>query len=191
MGSEMCIRDRFSVAVKEAIGLGLMEEDPMHDLTFEYTAKCLLVLAIELGVDKDHDVGSILKANLSPAEQGKIFEDIAPSLDTLMAERVAQAAARGCVPRQISSIDVKSGEIEIGIVDVPSSHIFATTPPSNECVRFFTARHRRFPLIVQGPSAGVDSTASALLAELLHLMRTKVGPRSGTLSRTGSSAILT
>ena len=180
----------FSAAVKEAIGLGLMEEDPMKDLTFEYTAKCLLVLAIELGVDKDHDIESILQANPSVAEHGKIFEDIAPSLDTLMAERVAQAAARGCVPRHVSSIDVKSGEIEIKIVDVPNSHIFATTPPSNECVRFFTARHRRFPLIVQGPSAGVDSTASALLAELLHLMRTKVGPRSGTLSRTGSSAVL-
>ena len=180
----------FSVAVKEAIGLGLMEEDPMKDLTFEYTAKCLMVLAIELGVDKEHDVESILETNPSVAEHGKSYEDIASALDALMAERVAEAAARGCVPRHISSIDVKSGEIQIKLVDVPSSHIFATRPPSNECVRFFTARHRRFPLIVQGPSAGVDSTASALLAELLHLMRTKVGPRSGTLSRTGSSAVL-
>ncbi len=181
----------FSAAVKEAIALGLMEEDPMKDLSYEYTARCLMVLAIELGVDKDLDVERILDANQSAAERSKTFEDIAPSLDALMADRVAQAAARGCVPRHVSSIDVKSGDIEIKIADVPSPHIFATTPPSNECVRFFTARHRRFPLIVQGPSAGVDSTASALLAELLHLMRSKVGPRAGTLSRTGSSAVLT
>ena len=168
----------FSAAVKEAIGLGLMEEDPMKDLSYEYTARCLMVLAIELGVDKDLDVERILDANQSAAERNRTFEEIAPSLDALMADRVAQAAAQGCVPRHVSSIDVKSGDIEIKIANVPSSHIFATTPPSNECVRFFTARHRRFPLIVQGPSAGVDSTASALLAELLHLMRRKVGPRS-------------
>ena len=168
----------FSAAVREAIGLGLMEEDPMKDLSYEYTARCLMVLAIELGVDKDLDVERILDANQSAAERNKAFEDIAPSLDALMADRVAQAAAQGCVPRHVSSIDVKNGDIEIKIADVPSSHIFATTPPSNECIRFFTARHRRFPLIVQGPSAGVDSTASALLAELLHLMRRKVGPKS-------------
>ena len=168
----------FSAAVKEAIGLGLMEEDPMKDLSYEYTARCLMVLAIELGVDKDLDVERILDANQSAAERNRTFEEIAPSLDVHMADRVAQAAAQGCVPRHVSSIDVKSGDIDITIADVPSSHIFATTPPSNECVRFFTARHRRFPLIVQGPSAGVDSTASALLAELLHLMRRKVGPKS-------------
>mmetsp|Transcript_34387 Transcript_34387/g.75280 ORF Transcript_34387/g.75280 Transcript_34387/m.75280 type:complete len:1017 (+) Transcript_34387:138-3188(+) len=180
----------FSDAVREAIGLGLMEIDPIKDLSFEYTAQCLMVLAIELGVDKEYDIGKILAANPSDAEPGKDFDEISPFLDQLMSERVSEAAAKGCVPRQISSIDVKTGAIEIKIIDVPNNHIFATTPPSNECVRFFTARHKRYPMIVQGPSAGVDSTASALLAELLHLMRSKVGPRSGTLSRTGSSAVL-
>ena len=180
----------FSNAVREAIGLGLMEIDPIKDLSFEHTARCLMVLAKELGIDEDYDVERILSSNPSAVGPDKDFDKISPFLDTLMGDRVSQAAARGCVPRQISSIDVKTGTIDIKIVDVPNNHIFATTPPSNECVRFFTARHRRYPMIVQGPSAGVDSTASALLAELLHLMRSKVGPRSGTLSRTGSSAVL-
>ena len=184
---DVCI---FSEAVKEAIGLGLMETDPIHDLSFEYTARCLLVLAKELGIDKGYDVEKILEHSQSFANIGSNFDDISALLDSLMSKRVAQALEKGCVPRQISSIDVKTGRIEIKLIDVPANHVFATNPPSNECVRFFTERHRPFPLIIQGPSAGVDSTASALLAELLRLMQSKVGPRSGTLSRTGSSAVL-
>uniref|UniRef100_A0A7S4K295 ACT domain-containing protein n=1 Tax=Odontella aurita TaxID=265563 RepID=A0A7S4K295_9STRA len=204
-------RCTFSEAVREAVELGLMEVDPVKDLSFEYTARCLMVLAKELGLDDDlEDVENILTSNPSPAarrrrrtkndddddskeEDEDEDEDdatYADRVDALMKERVERAASDGRVPRQVSSIDVKTNSIEIRIVDVPSDHVFAITPPSNECVRFFTARHRQYPLIVQGPSAGIDSTASALLAELLRLMRSKVGPRSGSLSRTRSSAVL-
>ena len=46
------------------------------------------------------------------------------------------------------------------------------------------------PYLSQGPAASEDSSASALLAELLHLMRSKVRPRSGELSWVGSTALL-
>lgn len=115
----------FSEAVKEAVELFLMEKDPMMDLTFEHTAKCLMVIAKELGIDEGCDVDKILSKNLPVADRGQDFEEIAPSLDVLMADRVRKAAARGCVPRQIFSIDVKTGAIEIHMSDVPNSHIAA------------------------------------------------------------------
>lgn len=183
-----------SKAVEEAISLGLMEVDPWKDLSNEYTARMLMVLAHELRVNSGNTVASIQHESdklTKNAKDNRVNPQLLPpGLDQQMKERVAQAAMNGCVPRHISSINVKTGTINVKLVDVPSDHIFATTPPSCACVRFFTERHRQYPLIVQGPSAGADSTASALLAELLHLMRSKVGPRSGALTRTGSSAFL-
>ena len=111
-------------------------------------------------------------------------------IDAEVKVRVDAARAKGCVVRQISSVDVRNSNIDVKIMDVPEHHIFAVTPPSCECVRFFTDRHRQYPLIVQGPSAGADSTASALLAEILHLMRGKASPRSVALTRSSSAVTL-
>ncbi len=178
----------FSQAVKEAIGLGLMEEDPIHDLNNEYTARCLMVLARDLNLDEGYDVDKIKSQSTNlVTDASETYNEIESDLDAKMKERVTKAAQNGCVPRHVFSVDMKTREISINIVDVPCNHIFATTAPSCECVRFFTKRHATYPLIVQGPSAGADSTASALLAEVLNLMKNKVGAKSGVLGRTNSA----
>ena len=117
----------------------------------------------------------------------RVFEGEA---DKKISERVASASERGSVIRHVGSIDVASQSIDIKILEVPNNHIFALSPPTCECVRLFTHRYQPYPLVIQGPAAGVDCTSSALLAELLKLMSSKVGPRTGVLSRTGSSAHL-
>lgn len=159
-----------------------------------------MVLAQELGVDQTvsaeviQDSSENLLGVCAPDEFCKAAVDyqtvLSGTFDQAIKSRVDAARERGCVLRQISSVDVRSRLIEIKIVEVPQNHVFALTPPSCETVRFFTHRHETYPLIIQGPSAGADSTASALLAELLHLMRERVGPRQAVLSRTGSSASL-
>jgi len=183
-------RCTFSEAVKEAIALGLMEEDPTKDMNNEYTARCLMVLAKELGLDESQDVVSIQSHSESLIPEGVTnYDSFVKDLDKKMNDRVSEAASRGCVPRHVSSIDVKTGVISVKIIDVPYNHVFATTPPSCECVRFFTQRHQRYPLLVQGPCAGADSTASALLAELLNLMQGKVGVRSGAITKKSSNYV--
>jgi homoserine dehydrogenase len=121
---------------------------------------------------------------------GKDFltKGLPADVDQVSLNKVDAARSRGCVLRHISSVDVKDKHIAIKIVEVPSNHVFAITPPSCTCVRFFTERHKSYPLIIQGPSAGADSTASALLAELLQRTRNKSSPRSLALSR-GSSGV--
>lgn len=183
----------FSQAVREAVALGLMEENMTSDLNNDYTARVLMVLARELGLDRNVTTEEIQETSEKIVDNVSADWDvnnIPAEVDQLVKNRVEAAAQRGCVIRHVSSVDVKERKIEIKVVEVPNNHVFAITPPSCECVRFFTARHRRYPLIIQGPSAGAECTASALLAELLHLMRGKVGARSGVLARTGSSAFL-
>jgi bifunctional aspartokinase / homoserine dehydrogenase 1 len=183
----------FSEAVKEAIALGLTEEDPTKDLNNEYTCRVLMVLARELGMAHDVEVEDIQRSSEKLLEvilHAEVdYHNLSADIDNQVQVRVDAARSRGCVLRHISSVDVKDKTVEVKLLEVPEHHIFAVTPPSCECVRFFTHRHRRYPLVVQGPSAGADSTASALLAELLYLMRGKATPRSVALSRTVSGAV--
>ena len=62
-GSERPPSCSISEAVREASALGLMESDPMKDLSFEYAAQCLMVLARELGMDDEYDVETILRSS--------------------------------------------------------------------------------------------------------------------------------
>jgi aspartokinase/homoserine dehydrogenase 1 len=183
-----------SQAVKEAVALDLMEIDPSHDLSNDYSARVLMVLAKELGLDRNISTEDIQNRSDKlveiSANESLNYTSFEGNTDKLVEERVKAAAERGCVLRLISSVDVGSKSIDIKLLEVPNNHVFAVTPPSSACVRFFTHRYQPDPLVVQGPAAGADCTSSALLAELLHLMRSKIGPKSGALSRTGSSAFL-
>ena len=184
---------RFSEAVKEAIELGLMEEDPTKDLNNEYTCRVLMILAGELGM-KNLELGEIQDSSEKVVESilhSEVdYNNLSPEVDEHVKKRVDAARKRGCVLRHVASINVKEQRVEIKLVEVPDHHVFAVNPPSCECVRFFTQRHMAYPLTIQGPSAGADSTASALLAELLQMMRSKASPRSVALSQSGSSSML-
>jgi aspartokinase/homoserine dehydrogenase 1 len=181
----------FSQAVEEAVALGLMEEDPASDFNNEYSSRCLMILARELGLERSTTSIDIQKGSDKLVDPTSIdFKNISQKIDNEVHERVESARQKGCVLRQIASVDVIQDEVQMRLVEVPNSHVFAVTPPSCACMRFFTMRHRRYPLIIQGPSAGADSTASALLAEFLSHMRSKVGPQGGRLSRANSMTAL-
>ncbi len=186
----------FSQAVKEAMSMDLMEKDLSMDLSNDYASSVLMVLAKELGVGQNlsHDeIRNQSETIVDLPEGGKPITDhraFEGSIDEQVKARVQAASEKRCVLRHVGSVDVKTGLLEIKIAEVPYNHVFATTPPTVECVRFFTHRFQHYPLVVQGPSAGMDCTSSALLAELLSMMRSKVGPKSGILSRSNSSAFL-
>jgi aspartokinase/homoserine dehydrogenase 1 len=184
----------FSQAVKEAMSMGLMEKDLSLDLGNDYASCVLMVLAKELGLDRDVSYKEIQERSEKivdlpdgPIVDHQIFEGVT---DDIIRTRVEEATKRGCVLRHVGSIDVAMQSVEIKIMEVPITHVFAITPPSCECVRFFTHRYQPYPLVIQGPSAGMDCTSSALLAELLSMMRGKVGTRTGILARSNSSAYL-
>lgn len=180
----------FSQAVNEAIELGLTEDDPSLDLSHEYAARVMMSLARELGMDRDNETEQIQRRadTLVDLNDNLDFQNLSPEIDEQVQRRVDAAKAKGCVLRSIASIDVKTRSISIQILEVPNHHVFAVSPPGCSCVRFFTKRHESYPLIIQGPSAGADSTASALLAELLNRTRGVSTPRSLELVRRGSSS---
>ena len=120
--------------------------------------------------------------NLVDPSQGELGLQAA---DAKMQKLCAAAKANGKVLRHVSSIDLRTSSISISFEEVPPSHIFATTPAGCETVRFYTKTYDTHPLIVMGQAEGLDNTASALLAEMLNLMQSKVGSKK--LSRTNSN----
>jgi len=184
----------FSEAVKEAVSLGLMENDPTKDFNNEYVSRVMMVLAIELGMGDIFEASDIQKNSDKLLEtmlhEQVDYNNLSAEIDEQVKARVDAAKDRGCVLRHISSVDVKEQSVNVKLVEVPLNHIFAVTPPSCECVRFFTHSHPRVPIVIYGPSAGDDSTSSALLAELLTLMRGRSSPHSVALSRSGSGVVL-
>lgn len=181
-----------SQAIKEAIALGLTEEDPTTDVNNEYTARVLMVLARELALDDLFETSTLVQSSESiiDSAEGLDFDNLPRDVDLRVQERVDAARAKKCVLRSISSIDVQEKHISIKIVEVPEHHVFALSPPNCACVRFFTKRHHSYPLTISGPSAGADSTASALLAELLQRTRGMSSVRSLAMTREGSAAYL-
>lgn len=185
----------FSQAVKEAKERGLMETDLSLDIGNDYASRVLMVLARELGLDRDVTHNEIKEESeklVNKLPEGEILDHriFEGAIDDSIRIRVAAATTRGCVLRHVGSVDVTTQSVKIKIMEVPNSHIFSITPPSCECVRFFTHRYQPYPLVIQGPSAGMDCTSSALLAELLSMMRSKVGTRTGILARSNSSAYM-
>lgn len=145
-----------------------------------------MVLAKELRLDHSTSALDIQSSSDKLVDGSVDFSNISEEVEQLVQARLKAARDKGCVLRHIASIDVAAERIELKFVEVPNAHVFAITPPSCQAMRFFTQRYQRYPLVIQGPSAGADSTASALLADFLGHMRSKVGPRSGTLSRANS-----
>ena len=148
----------FSQAVREALALGLMESDPSKDLNNEWSARSAMILANELGLNNRtaEDIAEasdklVEKSDLEGIRFDSLLlnDDKVQEIDRKVRERVAAAEAKGCVLRSISSVDVKTQYTEIRLVEVPQNHIFAVTPPSCECFRFFTQRYLGFPLIIQ------------------------------------------
>jgi len=164
-----------SEAVTEAIDAGMMEKNFEKDLNNEYTARCLMVLVKELGMEKDWDLERILSCSEQVLTRkfgvSDDWDTVKNKLDIETKARVAECRSRKRVLRHVSTIDVGKGTVSIKFVEVPYGHVFANLPVANECVRFFTQTHSANPLVVQGQAEGIENTASALLAECLNLMQ--------------------
>ena len=91
---------------------------------------------------------------------------------TLEVERSEAAldAARGrdAVLRYVARVDA-SGAATVGLVELPRRHAFANIQLTDNVVQFTTARYCDNPLVVQGPGAGPEVTATGVFADVLRV----------------------
>jgi aspartokinase/homoserine dehydrogenase 1 len=160
----------FSERLREAHGLGLTEPDPRIDLSGADVARKLLILARNAGFALESNAVEV--ENLVPEVlrdgDAQSFLRRATELDAPLAARVAETEARGGVLRHLASFE-RDGRARVGLCIVPRDHPTARLAGTDNRFALTTTRYAPQPLVIQGPGAGVEVTAQALLGDLLAL----------------------
>jgi homoserine dehydrogenase len=162
----------YSQAVREAKDQGFTEPDPRDDLGGVDVARKALILARLLGSDlelKDVEIEPLYPVALAELDIPGFMKSL-PRLDQEYARRVSEAASEGKVLRYLAT--VAGGKCRVGLEKIDKDSPFGRLKGTNNLIIFQTDRYDRNPLIVQGPGAGAEITASGVLADIISLART-------------------
>ncbi|MEG2805821.1 homoserine dehydrogenase [Stenotrophomonas sp.] len=161
----------FSTHVRDALAAGYTEPDPRVDLSGEDVRRKLLILArasgIALGagqVQVDSLVPAALAA-LSPVEALAALSQ----LDAPLQQRWQQARDQGGCLRFVGGFDHHGASVGLRIL--PLDHPLAGGAQTDNRVAIHSDRYLAQPLLIQGPGAGADVTAAALLDDVLAIAR--------------------
>jgi aspartokinase/homoserine dehydrogenase 1 len=163
-------RAPFSELLRKARELGYSEPDPRADLSGQDVARKLLILARSAGFELEP--GDVEVENLVPPVLRELspeaFLERADELDADLAARHAAAVADGRVLRYLARLD-RDGTARVGLHAVDGDHPACGLRGTDNLFALTTTRYHARPLVIQGPGAGADVTAQALLGDILAL----------------------
>lgn len=160
----------FSGFVRQAREAGYTEPDPREDLSGEDVRRKLLILARAAGVTLEADAVAV-ESLVSPALATLPLADLdaaLPQLDAALRERYAEAYKRGEKLRFIARLD--EGRARVGLEALPADHPLAGGAGTDNRVAIWSDRYRVQPLVIQGPGAGAEVTAAAMLDDALAIV---------------------
>lgn len=164
----------FSGFVREARDAGYTEPDPRIDLSGEDVRRKLLILARAAGValrGEDIVVDSLVPPALAEAQLGEV-DALLPSLDGVVRERFQQAYRDGARLRFVGSVrldDAGKVEASVGLRALPATHALCGGSGTDNRVAIRSCRYDAQPLVIQGPGAGAEVTAAALLDDVIAI----------------------
>ncbi|MDE2279317.1 MAG: homoserine dehydrogenase [Xanthomonadaceae bacterium] len=160
----------FSALLREARERGYTEPDPRADLSGEDVARKLLILARNAGFALGWDevqVESLVPGPLRALDTEQFLARL-EELDEPLAALHAAARVRGNVLRFLARLNQR-GHARVGLVEVPAEHPAARLYGTDNQFALTTTRYHTQPLVIQGPGAGPEVTAQALLGDVLAL----------------------
>ena len=169
----------FSALVRDAQRRGYTEPDPRDDLGGLDVARKLLILAREMGLPLepgDVRVEPLLSEECLRAPAIEAFYDALARDDARFERQRAEAADVGCVLRYIARLD--GGAASVGLRAVGLDSPFARLSGADNMIVFTTRRYHERPLVIQGPGAGAEVTAAGVLADMMHVARSPLAPRT-------------
>lgn len=161
----------FSACVREAAAAGYTEPDPRIDLSGEDVRRKLLILARAAGValePEQVEVESLLPPTLAALPAAQVDAALA-QLDAPLAARLQQARGQGLSLCFVARLDGHGASV--GLRALPADHPLAGGRGTDNRVAIRSDRYRGQPLLIQGPGAGADVTAAALLDDVLGIAR--------------------
>jgi aspartokinase/homoserine dehydrogenase 1 len=161
---------RFADIVKEAKEMGYTEPDPREDLSGMDVARKILILGREVGLilePEDITIEKLLPENCEKAPTVEAFFDELVVSNDYFAKMMGNAKAENKVLRFIATLE--NGKINIGVKAVDHLHPFYTMDGADNIVSFTTKRYNTRPLVIKGPGAGADVTASGVFADIVSV----------------------
>ncbi len=159
----------WSELVLNARARGYTEPDPREDLNGLDVGRKLLILARESGHPlelRDIAVRSLLPRALRKLPLAGFLKSL-PELDERYETLRTRAAAEGKVLRHLASWG--DGPPGVGLRAVPPDHPAAGLTGSDVAIIITTEHCRDHPVVIKGPGAGADVTATAVLADILRI----------------------
>jgi bifunctional aspartokinase / homoserine dehydrogenase 1 len=160
----------FSEIVKEARAQGYTEPDPRDDLNGLDVGRKLLILAREAGYPiefKNVRVKSLIPRGLLRTPSVSEFLKKLKTLDAFYARARDRAAREGKVLRYIASF--VGGNAQVSLQAVGQDHPCYSLSGSDIMIALTTVNCRDHPIVIKGPGAGADNTATGVLADIIRI----------------------
>lgn len=170
----------FSELVKQAREMGYTEPDPREDLNGHDVGRKLLILIRVSGYDLEFE--DITIENLVPeSAQGsstidEFFKQLAKS-DKDFEEQAKLAKSENKKLCYIASF--KDGKATVKLEKINADHPFYNLSGTDNILALHSANYSENPLVVKGPGAGADVTASGIIADVLRVVNTKAQSNAG------------
>lgn len=162
--------DRFVEVVGEAKAKGYTEPDPRDDLSGQDVARKILILSRECGLKLEPDDVKIINLLNDACLQAKTVDEFFVELEkdnNRFEKLLAEAEAKDEVLRYIATLDGEKVTIELKTVG--RKHPFFNLAGSENIVSFTTERYKYNPLVIKGPGAGAEVTASGVFADIMSI----------------------
>lgn len=165
----------FSELVRKARDRGFTEPDPREDLSGEDVRRKILILARTAGFEIDSDqveVDSLVPPMLAAVAREDVDSALG-LLDEPLGAQLAAAKLLGCSLRFVARLE--GGRARVRLESLCRGDPLRGGGGTDNRVAIWSDRYRTQPLVIQGPGAGAEVTAAALLDDVLQLRANALG----------------
>jgi homoserine dehydrogenase len=161
----------FSKVINNASRLGLTEPDAREDLSGKDVARKLLILARELGINKELNevsLESLVPKNLNGNTTPHQFKLRSKELD-IPFQIKKQKLLKNEVLRYVAELDVPSNTLQVKLVAEDKNSALGQLKGSDSLFEIFAESYKDSPLVIQGAGAGKVVTARGVFSDILKL----------------------
>ena len=162
----------FSELVNDALQQGFTEPDPRDDLSGMDVARKLVILAREMGLDmnvNDIHVESLVDPNHLSLSVNEYLEAMS-SGDQAMNDRYQNALENNEKLSYVAQIN-ENGNASVSLKNLSNDHSFFSLKGTENIIAIHSDYYSNYPLVLRGPGAGREVTASGLFFDLLSIIR--------------------